>query len=55
MVRLAAGAGGRAIEGTRWPWLVWVGVALWVVGLVFESVGDAQLAAYKQDPDRRDR
>ena len=32
--------------------LVWVGVALWVVGMVFESVGDAQLAAYKADPDR---
>jgi steroid 5-alpha reductase family enzyme len=33
--------------------LVWVGVALWLVGLVFESVGDAQLAAYKADPDRK--
>jgi len=32
--------------------LVWLGVALWVVGVVFESVGDAQLAAYKADPDR---
>ena len=32
--------------------LVGAGVALWVVGLVFESVGDAQLAAYKRDPDR---
>jgi steroid 5-alpha reductase family enzyme len=41
-----------AVEGTRWPWLVWVGVALWAVGLVFESVGDAQLSAYKKDPDR---
>jgi len=28
------------------------GVALWAVGLLFESVGDAQLAAYKKDPDR---
>ncbi len=25
---------------------------MWAVGLVFESVGDAQLAAYKKDPDR---
>lgn len=41
-----------AVEGTRWPWLVWAGVALWAVGLVFESVGDAQLSAYKQDPER---
>ena len=32
--------------------LVWVGVLVWVVGVLFESVGDAQLAAYKRDPDR---
>ena len=41
-----------AVTGTRWTWLVWVGVAVWLVGLVFESVGDAQLSAYKKDPDR---
>ena len=33
-------------------WLVWVGVAVWAVGLAFEAVGDAQLTAYKEDPDR---
>jgi len=42
-----------ATTGTRWPWLVWVGVVVWAVGLTFESVGDAQLTAYKQDPDRK--
>src|ERR1700712_3819918 len=41
-----------AVEGTRWPWLVWVGVALWAVGLAFGSVGGAQLTAYKEDPAR---
>jgi steroid 5-alpha reductase family enzyme len=30
----------------------WLGVALWLLGMVFEAVGDAQLAAYKRDPDR---
>jgi steroid 5-alpha reductase family enzyme len=34
----------------RWTWVVWLGVALWLVGLVFESVGDAQLAAYRKVP-----
>jgi steroid 5-alpha reductase family enzyme len=29
-----------------------LGVVLWAVGLAFESIGDAQLAAYKKDPDR---
>ena len=29
--------------------LAWLGVAVWVVGLVFETVGDAQLARFKAD------
>lgn len=33
-------------------WLTWIGVAVWAVGLVFEAVGDAQLAAYKRAPGR---
>ncbi len=32
-----------------WP-VVIAGSALWLVGLVFEAVGDAQLAAYKKIP-----
>ncbi len=39
-----------AVTEVRWAWLVWLGVALWVVGLVFESVGDAQLATYRSTP-----
>jgi len=30
----------------------WLGVVVWLLGMVFESVGDAQLAAYKKDPER---
>ena len=30
--------------------LAWIGVALWLVGLFFETVGDAQLARFKKDP-----
>jgi len=33
-------------------WQTWVGAAVWLGGLAFESVGDAQLAAYKKHPDR---
>jgi steroid 5-alpha reductase family enzyme len=29
-----------------------LGFAVWLLGVTFESVGDAQLAAYKRDPDR---
>ena len=31
-------------------WLAWVGVAIWLVGLAFESIGDAQLKEFKADP-----
>lgn len=42
-----------AAAGTvRWQALVWVGAAVWLLGFVVEAVGDAQLAAYKRDPDR---
>ena len=30
--------------------LIWIGVAVWAVGLAFEAVGDSQLAAFKKDP-----
>jgi steroid 5-alpha reductase family enzyme len=39
-----------AVTDVRWPWLVWAGVVLSVIGLVIESVGDAQLAAYRAQP-----
>jgi len=35
--------------GWGW-WVVAIGVVVWVVGLVFEAVGDAQLASYKEIP-----
>ena len=31
----------------------WIGVVVAVAGLLFEAVADAQLAAYKRDPDRQ--
>lgn len=34
-------------------WIAAVGVALWAVGLVFETVGDAQLSRFKADPANR--
>jgi steroid 5-alpha reductase family enzyme len=41
-----------AVYGVQWPWLVGLGAAVWLLGTVFETVGDAQLAAYKADPHR---
>jgi steroid 5-alpha reductase family enzyme len=39
-----------AVTEVRWAWLVVAGAAVWAVGVVVESVGDAQLAAYRALP-----
>jgi len=44
---LAVAVGGTAPLG----WFDLAGVLLWCVGMVFEVVGDAQLARFKADPD----
>jgi steroid 5-alpha reductase family enzyme len=36
-----------------WTFLAVVGVAVWAVGLFFESVGDAQMGAFRRDPANR--
>ncbi len=41
-----------AVGGGHVTWVLVIGVALWATGLAFESIGDAQLAAYKRDPNR---
>ena len=46
-VQLAA----HASEPPTLGLLAWIGVAVWFVGFVFESVGDLQLARFKADPD----
>jgi steroid 5-alpha reductase family enzyme len=44
------------MAGAHWDvaagWLVWAGVAVWAAGTLVEAVGDAQLAAYRRDPER---
>jgi len=34
-------------------WLDYAGVALWLIGMVFEAGGDWQLARFKADPDNK--
>ena len=34
-------------------WLAWLGVAVWAVGLFFETVGDWQLERFKADPGNK--
>jgi steroid 5-alpha reductase family enzyme len=39
-----------AVTDVEWTPLVAIGLALWVIGVLFEAVGDAQLAAYRRRP-----
>lgn len=41
--------------GGRLGWLDLLGVAVWLLGFAFESVGDAQLKAFVRDPASRGR
>lgn len=42
-----------AMYGTGLGVLGWIGVAVWVLGFTFESVGDAQLSRFRADPGNR--
>ena len=42
----------HASDSSLW-WLDWVGVAIWVVGVTFETVGDIQMARFKSRPDSK--
>jgi steroid 5-alpha reductase family enzyme len=44
-----------AVSSGDWRPLVVAGVALWLLGVTFEAVGDAQLARFKADPAHRGR
>ncbi|CAN5495302.1 DUF1295 domain-containing protein [soil metagenome] len=49
---LQASAAAQDTTGGWWIVLV-LGAAIWGVGLTFEALGDAQLAAFKGDPDNK--
>jgi len=34
-------------------WIGWIGAALAVIGIAFESIGDAQLTAFRRDPEKK--
>ncbi|MGJ6966463.1 DUF1295 domain-containing protein [Streptosporangium sp. G11] len=43
-----------AMLGTKPPgWIAWAGAALWLVGFLFEAVGDRQLARFRADSGNR--
>jgi steroid 5-alpha reductase family enzyme len=33
-----------------WSFLAYAGIAIWLIGLFFEAVGDAQMTAFRNDP-----
>ncbi len=40
-------------SAAAWSWLDAAGIVIWTTGLMFESVGDLQLARFKSDPAHR--
>jgi steroid 5-alpha reductase family enzyme len=42
-----------AQTANEWTSLDYVGVFFWTIGLIFESVGDYQLAQFKKNPDNK--
>ena len=40
---------------SRFVWLDWLGVILWTIGFLFETVSDRQLARFKADPSNNGR
>lgn len=42
-------------RSTGWTVLLVLGAAVWVVGLGFETIGDAQLRRFRADPDSKGR
>jgi steroid 5-alpha reductase family enzyme len=35
------------------PFLVWLGAAVWLVGILLEAIADRQLTAFRADPEKR--
>jgi steroid 5-alpha reductase family enzyme len=50
IVSLPVQAAAVAAEPAALSWLTWPGIAIYGVGLFFETVGDIQLARFKADP-----
>ena len=50
VVALPAQVATRTLELDPWSPIAVAGIALWAVGLAFETIGDLQLAAFKRNP-----
>lgn len=53
LVSLPAQAGLITDPGSPLGALAWAGIAVAMIGIIFETIGDAQLDAFRKDPSRR--
>ena len=38
-----------------WAWYDWLGIGIWILGIIGESIADAQLARFRNDPEQKGR
>jgi steroid 5-alpha reductase family enzyme len=55
IVSLPVQLSATAVEPATFGPLAFAGVAVWTVGLLFETIGDAQLASFKSEPHNKGR
>lgn len=55
IISLPLQVGATAKTPDRLIWIDYLGVAFWLIGFLFEAVGDWQLKVFKSNPDNRDR
>ena len=55
VIALAMQWGQMAVLPKSLTWLDYVGLGVWMVGFIFEAVGDWQLARFKTDPGQKGR
>mgnify|MGYP001553687336 CR=1 FL=1 len=53
VISLSVQAGIQSTTPANLTWVAWVGLAIWIFGFLFETIGDWQLTRFKANPDNK--
>ncbi|HXU09349.1 MAG TPA: DUF1295 domain-containing protein [Blastocatellia bacterium] len=53
IISLPIQAGEISAQPSRLTWLDWLGASLWLIGFLFESIGDLQLTLFRVNPSNK--